>query len=686
MTSGNSSISRQTSLLLLIIILLTPLSIVGQENLVEQARTAHEEGRDEEALRLIRRATRKDKEDVRAWMLQGEIYLSLVDRGLTERRAKNAIDAFDRVIQLNPSYPDVYLKKGIAWLEGVGDSLMAGIEFENQLQADPLHMDATIRLLELSVDMREWEMAESLASRVLVEFRNQPRIYRPLIKLYLKKREWSSAALVTRRYMAILSPVEREVIDDITPLLNSAEEALYRELDAEARDLYRRRYWARRGGASLDGYATRFIEHVWRVAEARTRFGDTIYPWDFRGELFVRYGPPDFRVTSTSGLSLNMILDGDFQSQWRSRMLELGLPVNSFDSGNSTTFFNSDFEPPRGVGRFSFWVYKWDGFLFVLRDVTVGGEMQLTGDGLALNNALKEQLPVISRLEEINEELRPVFQVAQFRGADGKTRLHTYFSIPVSELIGTTLDSLPSEAMISEVTLVDENVRIIADVNRSRVIQAGPSTEIQRSRRFMEALTLDINPGTYQISSFVAHRSSQRFGSIGPVTIDIRDYSGIDLAMSDLVLASADTLGDLEKNLLDEGLVFLPHPAGVFDIDRSFQVYFELYGLGRDIDGITDYEVMYEVFPEPGTQARSGFIQSSIEALLGIGRGEPVVTLSSTYRSLKPDNIHRPLLSLSEYPEGPYRLRVTVKDNILDREVSREVTLLALHPFPPDRN
>jgi len=700
MTSGNSSINHVfpgasrgdrssrhfiRSGLLLLLILFTPISAVSQENLVEQARAAFEGGREEEALRLIRRATRKDKEDVTAWMLQGEVYLSLVDRGLTARRARNAISAFDQVVQLNPSYPDVYLKRGIAWLEGVGDSLRAGIEFENQLQADPLHMEATVRLLELSVDMREWEMAESLASRVLVEFRTQPRIYRPLIKLYLRKREWASAALVARRYLSILSPMEREVIYDIAPLLSSAEEALYRELDPEARELFQRRYWAKRGGANLDGYATRFIEHMWRVTEARTRFGDITFPWDFRGELFVRYGPPDFRVTSTSGLSLNMILDGDFQSQWRSRMLELGLPITSFDSGNSTTFFNTDFEPPRGQGRFSFWVYKWEGFLFVLRDVTVGGEMLLTGDGLALNNALKEHLPVISRLEEMNESLKPAFQVAQFRGVEGKTRLHAYFSIPVSELIGTTLDSLPSEAMISEVTLEDENLRISADVDRSRLILAGPSTEIQRSRRFVEAITLDIDPGTYQISSFVAHRSSQRYGSTGPETLEIRDYSGIDLGMSDLVLASADTLSDLEKNLLDEGLEFLPQPAGVFDIDRSFQLYFELYGLGRDIDGVTDYEVIYEVFPEPGSQVRSGTIQSSIAALLGISRGEPVVALSSIYRSLQPDNTHRPLLSLSEYPEGPYRLRVTVRDNLLEREISREVTLLALHPYPPDR-
>jgi tetratricopeptide (TPR) repeat protein len=656
-----------------------------EEDLVGQARTALEEGRSEEALRLIRRATRTGREDVRAWMAQGEIYLALLDQGLTERRARNAIRAFDRVIELNPSYPDVYLQRGQAYLEGLGDSLRAGVDFENQLQADPGHMEATISLLELSVDMREWELAESLAARSLVDFRTDPRIYRPLLKLYLKTRDWASAALVARRYLSILPPREREVIRDLSPLLTRAEEEEYRALDDEARKLYERRYWARRGGDQLDGFATRFIEHLWRVAEAREQFGGAVFPWDIRGELVVRYGLPDYRVTSTSGLSLNMIMDGDFQSRWRSRMLELGLPVSSFDSGNSTTFFSTDFEVPRGPGRFSFWIWKWEGLLFVLRDPSVGGELQLTGDSLALNETLKNHLPMISDLEELTESLRPAFAVAQFRGSGGRTRVHALFSIPASELVGATLDSLPAEPMLSEITLLDGNQEITAGEERMRTVRAGPATLLQRSRRFVEAITAEVDPGSYEISAFLSHRPSRRYGSVGPVALDIRDYSGSGFAMSDLVLAAADTLGEPEEHLLEEGLTYLPQPGGVCDIDRPFQIYFELYNLGRDIDGITDYEITYEIFPESDYERRPRTVQSSVAALLGITRREPVVALSSRYRSRRSDSTHRPNLSLKEYPEGPYRLRVTVKDHLLDREISREMTLLALHPDPPAR-
>jgi len=366
-------------------------------------------------------------------------------------------------------------------------------------------------------------------------------------------------------------------------------------------------------------------------------------------------------------------------------MLELGLPVNSFDSGNSTTFFNTDFETPRGPGRFSFWIWKWEGLLLVLRDPSVGGEMQLAGDSLALNETLKNRLPMISSLEELNESLRPAFRVAQFRGTEGRTLIHSHFSIPVSELVGASPDSLPSEAMLSEITLQDADQRMSTEAERTRMIRAGPATGIQRSRRFVEAIAAEVDPGAYQLSAFVSHRASQRFGSIGPVPLDVRDYSGNELALSDLVLASADTLGEPEEHLLDEGLSYLPQPAGVCDIDRPFQIYFEVYQVSRDIDGISDYDITYEIFPQSDYDRRPRTIQSSVAALLGISRGEPVVSLSFDYRGRRADNTHRPNLSLEEYPEGPYRLRVTVKDNLRDLEISREITLLALHPQPSDR-
>ena len=57
-----------------------------QEDLVTRARTELEAGNFEEALRLARRATRSESENVEAWVLFGRANLALIEKGLVETR------------------------------------------------------------------------------------------------------------------------------------------------------------------------------------------------------------------------------------------------------------------------------------------------------------------------------------------------------------------------------------------------------------------------------------------------------------------------------------------------------------------------------------------------------------------------------------------------------------------------
>ncbi len=654
-----------------------------QTDPVAAAQAALARGDAPAALRLARRATRQQPGKVEGWMVLGRIYLVLMTEGFLESRAQNAVRAFTEAAVLNPSQADVYFLRGRAYLEGLRDSTRAGADFEQQLQVDPAHTDALVRLLELAVDMEEWELAGDLAGTALVRFAGDVRIYRPLLRLYLKKKEWGAAALVARHYLAVLSPFNRDRIDDLEPLLTVEEAESYRALSPEERDLYRRRYWARRGGARLDGFSHRFLEHIWRTAEARARFGVGEPRWDIRGELFIRYGPPQYRLTSTSGLSLNMILDGEFQSRWRSRMLELEVPTASFETGDYTTFFDPAFEAPRGANRFEFWIYRSEGLLFRFEEQAMGNGFLLASGSGDLEAALKRKLPVISRLEEDTIPLEPAFTVAQFRAPDGGTLLHSYLSLPAVELTGTSADSLPTATLLSQVILTDTAGRIVAEGERSRDLVAGEATRIQRSLRFVDAVVLAAEAGEYELSAFVAERASGRYGTIGPQPVTVRDFSGSELALSDLVLAAPDTLGSSEWNLRNEGLTYLPQPAGVFDLEKPFVLYFEIYNLARNLDGVSTYELTYEVFPEPGSRILPADISSSIAAVRGIGRGTPAVSASTTCRSTGAHAVHRPELSMAAHSEGLYRLRVRVRDLARGTEVARERLFLVLAASPP---
>ena len=716
---------RFRSVQVAILLLLLGVSPAGaqQGSLVMKARQALDSGRYPLALELAEQATRIDPENVEAWIVLGaslerqpegtgralsayrqaarlapnlpevnlaigKIHLSRMRGGIVEAEALAAIRSFDRVIEINPSHAQAYDLRGVAYLEGLGDSVSAGADFERQLGVVPGHPEASVHLLQLAVDVGEWELAEEMAAPVLLSQPWDTRIYRPLLRLYIEKRKWEAAALVARRYLTALPASELDLIYDLSPLLPTAERGGYEVLGPDARMLYWRSYWGERGGAGLDSPSSRLIEHIWRVAEARALFGTGRFPWDIRGELYVRYGPPGYRVTSTSGTSLNLILDGTFQSRMKYRMLELGMPYSSTGgAGYYPDFFSPTLLPSQGgaSSRRETWVYWEEGLLFYLEDPLISGEFRLASQiDQQLNERLQVRQPILSAVEEITEPLRPMLQIAQFRGLDGKTRFHTYLSMPVVELAGSSPDISPSEILTSSVTLTDDDANIIAEGTRQRLLQAGPATEVQRSRRFVDAVTFLAPAGEYRFSAFIEHGETDRTGSYGPQLIEVRDFSGSTLAMSDVVLATTDSLGPSENHLLDEGLIYLPQPGGIFDLDRPFIVYFEVYNLARDGEGISTYDLTYEVFPEQKARVFPQQIQASVTGLPSSGRRTPAVSLTSTYRSLRPDVVHSIVLSMEGHPEDFYRLRISIEDTLTGDRVYRETTFRILYPvYPP---
>jgi len=724
-TMGSFNIKKFVVILaaILLVPLWAPSLGAQQEDIIGQAQKAFDSGRYQVALELAEQATKAFPHNFEAWMVLGaslerqpggtgralkayrkaaqltpdrpevllaigKIHLVRMRSGIVEAEALSAIRSFDRIIELNPSHPQAYWLRGVAYLEGLGDSLSAGADFERQLGVAPEHPDASVYLLQLAVDVGEWELADEMAASMLLRHRWDTRIYRPMLRLFIEKREWGAAALVARRYLLALPAGELDAIYDLSPLLPAAGKGAYSQLGYDARMRYWRSYWGKRGGASLESTSHRLIEHIWRVAEARARYGTRQFPWDLRGELFVRYGPPDHRITGTSGTSINLIVDGPFLSRLRHRLLDLDMPYTAVDEmGNISGLTNESLLPGSGgAGEpFEIWVYMDEGLLFRLHDPLMRSEFRLAYPvDQQLNDRLLARLPVISEVEESTEPLRPMLQIAQFRGLEGKTRLHTYFSLPVIELAGPLTEMLPSGVLTSSVILADEGSDIVAEETRQRRLQAGPATEVQRSRRFVDAVSFLVGAGEYWFSAFMEHADTDRTGSFGPQLIRIRDYSGRSLAMSDVVLASTDSLGRYEGNLLDEGVAYMPQPGGVFDLERPLIVYFEVYNLAQDTEGVSIYDLTYEVFPEPKSRLFPEQIEASVEELPVTGRRTPAVSLTSTYRSLRPDVMHNMALSMEGHAEDFYRLRVSIRDSLSGILVSRETTFRVLYSiYPP---
>lgn len=99
-------------------------------------------------------------------------------------------------------------------------------------------------------------------------------------------------------YLSRTSPLELHHFESPQLLMSDAQKSEYTNLPETAKRGYINRFWQH---LDLDVTSTvneRLLEHYKRVWFARQNFAEIAYPWDQRGEVFIRYGEPDYRSRS----------------------------------------------------------------------------------------------------------------------------------------------------------------------------------------------------------------------------------------------------------------------------------------------------------------------------------------------------------------------------------------------------
>ena len=102
------------------------------------------------------------------------------------------------------------------------------------------------------------------------------------------------------RALSKMSSEDRRHFQDISLVATQEELEAFRktEEDPPARREYLVRFWASRDPDLMTRVNERKLEHYRRVWYAMTDFSGKVRPWDRRGEVYVRYGPPEYRSTS----------------------------------------------------------------------------------------------------------------------------------------------------------------------------------------------------------------------------------------------------------------------------------------------------------------------------------------------------------------------------------------------------
>ncbi|MCY3868258.1 MAG: GWxTD domain-containing protein [Gemmatimonadetes bacterium] len=170
--------------------------------------------------------------------------------------------------------------------------------YERCVQQTPEDLDVAYKLgIIYAMNERFAELRD-----LLVHLGNaaETRHFLPLIaQVFLYEGDGERAVRIFRNYIRLLDAAEAALYRDISLLASIPElESLSRVTSAIEREAFLRRFWIRHDLSRVSGGFLRQAEHYRRVWHARTHFSKAIYPWDRRGEVYIRYGEPDYRSTS----------------------------------------------------------------------------------------------------------------------------------------------------------------------------------------------------------------------------------------------------------------------------------------------------------------------------------------------------------------------------------------------------
>ena len=195
-----------------------------------------------------------------------------------------------------------------------------------------------------------------------------------------------------------------------------------------------------------------------------------------------------------------------------------------------------------------------------------------------------------------------------------------------------------SAGLFAELIITDTAGRQIASQNNNRVITVEHEPEITATGykifdRFVKALP----PGIYGAKLNVIDIVSKAEESLDFGVISVSQWDG-GLTIGGLVAAYnvkfvGDSVDDQLSRLVDNGLLVVPNPLGLYNLsDSALWLYSEVYGLAHDSAAPSNYRLAFAMLDKGGNIARdfgytlrpkagSSAVVSEQFSLEGLGRG-----------------------------------------------------------------
>lgn len=649
-----------------------------------------------------------------------------------------AIDALEKTLELDPKHPVANGDLGYIHEFGRNNLNKAMLYYERQLESDPNHDEALDRLGKGF--FKTGKLAEGITTLNRLS-RQYPQIQakvRPVLTMveaafHLKNGDFEKAMVAFEGYIETLPANEQALYFDLTLVASEPEARRFNALAEDRKEDYRRQFWSKRDVEPTTSVNERLVEHYRRVLFTRTNFGERKFPWDRRGDIYIRYGDPDdrqqFLISTGEKQETNLKVDPLIgaprtQAGRRPRAGTLSEASDQIRSSLESDVFERQTYPPTGNARvdairemnlqqrynlsveastIGVSAYRAESWVYV----SLGTELFFVDQ---LNNGIYDY-PLITQSRDVKiaarqaqyhpakvaeemigrtpdiynhdfggDPLRLFYDVVTYQGDGNKSAVEVAIAVPVYQL-GSRVDGQGDVTTLeTRVSLLDESSNhaawaktIFGPFERPAVVLSGKtSTEIATFQ-----IPLSVLPGDLELAVAVKDAVTGKVGVYRQPTI-ISSYTAPTLLMSDIKQATSVTptlrrRGSFLRNTYE----IIPNPTHIFASNQPVHLYYELYNLKLGSDGHARFQTEISVTPKASAATNSVWrlLKGFGRMIVGSGAGS---ALTFTIEDAADSSMvaRYTALDVSASNPGPYVVAVKVTDLSTGLSASKSTELL----------
>ncbi len=237
-----------------------------------------------------------------------EIYYKKASGGIMAvYHARKAVSAARRATRLDPTYASAYVLLGRAYIRLNENHTAASRAFAQALTHQPDNPEIAYLLGTSYIELRRNAEGRQRDSQMILNESTLKNLghhlenarFLPIAaQILFDKGEPEKALNIFEQFIATLPETERAYYDDIARVGTKEEIKTYEATPEAERPAFLEQFWAKRDFDLLTEVNERLIEHYRRVWYARNHFAEAKTPWDARGDIYIRYGDPDYRARS----------------------------------------------------------------------------------------------------------------------------------------------------------------------------------------------------------------------------------------------------------------------------------------------------------------------------------------------------------------------------------------------------